>query len=137
MNSKFVSLIILPSLIGCATETKSTVLGAGIGLVTGGLMGAAVGQNQDDSGKQRSVMIGAAVGGIGGALLGKYAHETQEEKKQQEINIELKSTKQESPIPGLNKPEVRKVWVPDKIDGNKYEQGHFIFIIERPTSWTK
>lgn len=38
--------------------------------------------------------------------------------------------------PLVTSPEVRKVWVPDKIDGNKYISGHYMYIIERGSVWT-
>ena len=38
-------------------------------------------------------------------------------------------------IPGLNGPEVRRVWVPDKIEGNKLIKGHFIYIIKKNSTW--
>lgn len=38
-------------------------------------------------------------------------------------------------IPGINGPEVRRVWVPDKIEGNKLIKGHYIYIIKKNSTW--
>ena len=38
-------------------------------------------------------------------------------------------------IPGLNGPEVRRVWTPDKIEGNKLIKGHYIYIIKKNSTW--
>lgn len=39
--------------------------------------------------------------------------------------------------PRLTRPEVRKVWVPDKISGDEYEGGHWKFVIQKNSSWAK
>lgn len=42
-------------------------------------------------------------------------------------------------VPKLTKPSVRKVWVPPGIedDGRTYREGHFIYILERETTWSR
>lgn len=39
--------------------------------------------------------------------------------------------------PKLQRPEVRKVWVPDQIVGDEYISGHWKFIIQKNSVWTK
>lgn len=39
--------------------------------------------------------------------------------------------------PFLNHPEIRTIWIPDAIEDDKYIEGHFVHIIEKPTSWRK
>jgi hypothetical protein len=39
--------------------------------------------------------------------------------------------------PKLTRPEVRKVWVPDRISGEEYESGHWKFLIQKNSSWAK
>jgi hypothetical protein len=41
--------------------------------------------------------------------------------------------------PRLLKPEVKKIWIPPEINNNgrEYIPGHFIFRIERGTSWSR
>jgi hypothetical protein len=50
-----------------------------------------------------------------------------------------KDTKQEEkdPHPILNSPIVKKVWVPEKIEDNKYIEGHFMYVIEKNVQWRK
>ena len=38
-------------------------------------------------------------------------------------------------IPDLNGPEVRRIWMPDKIEGNKLIKGHFIYVIKKNSTW--
>ena len=40
-------------------------------------------------------------------------------------------------FPHLTKPKLRSMWVPDQIEGNKYIEGHFIYLIEDAGSWSK
>ena len=47
------------------------------------------------------------------------------------------SPKSEGIFPSLTKPKLRSMWVPDQIEGNKYIEGHFIYVIEDSGSWSK
>ena len=51
----------------------------------------------------------------------------------------LKETKKEEKElqPSLNAPIVKKVWVPEKIEDNKYIEGHFMYVIEKNVQWRK
>lgn len=40
-------------------------------------------------------------------------------------------------VPKLKRPEVRKVWVPDQIVGDEYISGHWKFVLEKNSVWTK
>lgn len=46
-------------------------------------------------------------------------------------------TKQPEFIPKLKRPEVRKVWVPDQISGDEYITGHWKFVLQKNSVWTK
>lgn len=46
-------------------------------------------------------------------------------------------TKQSEFTPKLKRPEVRKVWVPDQIVGDEYITGHWKFVLEKNSVWTK
>lgn len=41
--------------------------------------------------------------------------------------------------PKLLKPEVRKIWVPPTIKngGQEWEEGHYLYRIERDTTWSR
>ena len=39
--------------------------------------------------------------------------------------------------PKLTRPKYRQVWVPAKIEGNRYIEGHRLYIIEDPGQWTE
>ncbi len=38
-------------------------------------------------------------------------------------------------IPGLNKYELRTLWIPDHIEGDTFIEGHNIHVIEKGVSW--
>jgi hypothetical protein len=37
--------------------------------------------------------------------------------------------------PSLRNAEVKTLWIPDKIESDRYEEGHYIYIIEKPATW--
>jgi hypothetical protein len=40
-------------------------------------------------------------------------------------------------VPKLKRPEVRRVWVPDQIVGDEYITGHWKYVLEKNSVWTK
>ncbi len=53
--------------------------------------------------------------------------------KKQKLDQEFKNRKGQAPF--LNQPEVRTIWVPDKIEGNTYIEGHYVHVIDKNTTW--
>jgi len=45
--------------------------------------------------------------------------------------------KDDNKSPSLTAPMVSRVWVPDKIEGDKYIEGHYMWILEKTTSWSQ
>ena len=45
--------------------------------------------------------------------------------------------KDDNKSPSLTAPKVSKVWVPEKIEGDKYIEGHYMWILEKTTSWSQ
>lgn len=43
--------------------------------------------------------------------------------------------KKEDGEPSLMAPQVRRMWVPDKIEADQYIKGHFIYFIEKGAQW--
>lgn len=43
---------------------------------------------------------------------------------------------QEDKTPSLTAPKVRRVWVPAKIEGDKYIDGHYMYVIEKTSTWS-
>ena len=122
----YIVILVLPILIqGCSTATKSSLLGA----VLGGSIGAMMGRQQSDS--PDSPYTGAAIGASIGALIGYQSHREKKSKSDEKLK-EFKSD-----FPELTKPKLRSIWVPDKIEGNRYIKGHTIYIIEESETWKK
>lgn len=48
------------------------------------------------------------------------------------------TTKTQTP-PKLLKPEVKKIWIPEiiKNGGTEWEEGHYLYRIQRETSWSR
>lgn len=127
---KIISLITITLMISaCSSMEKSIALGAAIGGTAGGAIG-----NQDGSyNRDKSTVQGAAIGAVLGGLIAYAAHK-QEEKKQvpQTGKLDL-----DAKAPSLTAPKVRRVWVPARIEGDKYIDGHFEYVIEKTSTWSQ
>lgn len=130
MKSRSIPILILCLAIsGCATMEKSVLLGAGtmgaIGVGAGAAAGNSVG----------SALLGLGIGAVLGGTFGFMGHKEQEEKARQAKSGSKK--KDDEKVPSLTSPEVRRVWVPEKIDGGKFIEGHYMYVIERNSVWSK
>lgn len=57
-------------------------------------------------------------------------------KKKNSIDTNQSNTSSDK-SPALTSPKVRKVWVPEKIEGDKYIEGHWMWVLERTTTWSQ
>lgn len=48
-------------------------------------------------------------------------------------NPDSKSTN----TPSLTSPEVRRMWIPERIEGNKFIEGHYMYVIDKPSVWSR
>jgi hypothetical protein len=113
--------------------TKSVSLGMGLGAVAGGSVGTLQG---DVSGKpNKGTLIGLAIGAAVGGLFGYLKHEDNIKEAASAKN-ERETRKPLTP-PVLSRPEVRRIWIPEKIEGDHYLEGHFMYVIEKPSLWRK
>ena len=39
--------------------------------------------------------------------------------------------------PSLTAPKVRKIWIPEKIEGDKYIEGHYMWVLENTSVWSQ
>ncbi len=110
----------------CATAPQSILLGVSSGAVAGGGVGLAIGQNATGA------AIGAATGALTGGLIGFLLHKGKEKDQASSTS----GTDAEK-YPFLTRPEVRTIWVPDAVEGNRYIERHRVFVIEKNSSWSK
>ena len=119
------------ALNGCATLKSNTFLGAAIGASAGAVGGTVIGAPYHAA---SGTLIGAASGAAVGALIGYLT-----EPKKNDLKETPKTASPSTTIaddPSFTSPEVRRVWVPDKIEGNKFIKGHYMFVLERGSVWT-
>jgi hypothetical protein len=45
--------------------------------------------------------------------------------------------KNDNKSPFLTAPKVRKVWIPEKIENDKFIEGHYMWILEKTSSWSQ
>ena len=123
---KYILMAIIYFTTACTSIPKGTLLGAGIGLGVGGI---ASHNQEDNSQKNMSLAAGALIGGAIGYFLS-----DEKIKKERELKSGPRITEF---APKLNRPEVRRVWVPDQILGDEYISGHWKFLIDKNAVWSK
>jgi hypothetical protein len=128
VTTLFVVLILF--ITGCSTPRGGTLLGAGIGATAGGLLGNAIGTQNGDT--NDGTWIGAASGMVLGGLVGYLGSK---DSSKNPVSSSPDTNASELKVPSLSSPEVRRIWVPSKIENNKYIEGHYEYIIERQSVW--
>jgi hypothetical protein len=118
--------VLLINLSACATAPRSILLGAGSGAIAGGGVGLAISQ---DAG---SVAMGVATGALTGSVIGYLLHQGKKGDEGAAARAE-----DANPYPFLTRPEVRTIWVPDTVEGNRYIEKHRVFVIDQNSSWSK
>ncbi len=127
---KAFSLILITLMISACSSMEKSI---GLGAAVGGTLGGAIGNADGSYNRDKSTMQGAAIGAVLGGLIGYAAHKN-ETKKQVTVNgkVEL-----EPKAPSLTAPKVRRVWVPARIEGDRYIDGHFEYVIEKTVTWSQ
>lgn len=54
-----------------------------------------------------------------------------------DFNSDSTKNKPDSKTPFLTAPKVRKIWVPEKIENDKFIEGHYMWILEKTSSWSQ
>jgi len=98
-----------------------------MGAAAGGVIGNASGQDA------KSTAIGAVIGAGFGTLFGYLGHE--EKKRQDLAKFAIKTQPGKPKMPSITKPQVRAVWVPDRVEDDTFISGHFIYVLDRPTTF--
>ncbi len=117
-------------LCSCASVQRSTILGAAIGGTTIGFAGSMMSGDQH---RARGAIVGSLVGASIGGVIGYLAYKSTE-RSDLEKAASVNSSSANAPL--LTSPKVRRVWVPAKIEGEKYIDGHYMFVIEKTSGWS-
>jgi len=120
-----VSLVSMAS--GCATLSDSLLLEASTGAAVGGTTGY-LATTHSTSG----TLIGAGVGAAVGGAVAYFIH------KRNDNKASAATPGKPEGVPEnlfLTRPRVRMMMVPDKIDGDRFEEKHRVFIIEKNSTW--
>lgn len=139
-RSKTLGLFFLVTLLpSCASTTQGVLLGAGIGEIAGGVSAYYLSRHSSTW-----TMIGAGAGAGVGAALG-YALRKKPAPQAKDIQLSapapVGSSSGVAPSSGekppvLLRPEVRTIWIPDKVEGTKLIRGHSIYLIDKPAAWS-
>lgn len=134
-----ISLIALTfAMTGCATQNKSAGLGGAIGAGTGAVLGGIIDPGKNGEYRTRNVVVGTALGGMAGMIAGSVIHEETEKQKKEAFLKGRASAPQrasQGAMPALKSPRVETRWIEGKIQGNRYIEGHFEYVIVEPARW--
>lgn len=124
-------------MVGCATQNKSAALGGAIGAGTGAVLGGIADPGKNNEFRTRNVVVGAALGGMAGMIAGSVLHEETEKQKKEAFLKGRASAPQaeQGAVPSLKNPKVETRWIEGRIQGNRYIDGHFEYIIIEPARW--
>jgi hypothetical protein len=112
-------------------------MGAAVGAGSGALIGGIADPGKNGEYRTRNVIVGAALGGMTGMVAGSLLHSESEKSKKEAF---LKGQKADQvPVPGampsLSTPKVETHWIEGKVQGNRYIEGHFEYVIIEPVRW--
>jgi hypothetical protein len=125
------------ALTGCATEGKSTALGAGVGAGTGMAIGAIADPGKNGEFRTRNVIIGGAIGAMAGAITGSAIHASNEKQKAEAYKAGQVSAPYIDPSeqPKLLQAQWRAEVVEAKRIGNRFIPRHTEYVITEPARW--
>jgi hypothetical protein len=115
---------------GCASLNQSMLLGASVGAMSMGAAG-----NLATNHRPEGTALGALTGAALGAAIGYFAHHDLATKER--LARDMEKSHEAPAEPKLTRPKYRQIWVPAKIEGDRYIEGHRLYIIEDPGKWTE
>ena len=134
-------LLILTS-SGCSTLDKSMSLGGAIGAGAVGSFGGLATSGYNRNFQTKTVILSSALGGLVGMGIANIIHnqsknnEEKEKKKKKFTSYEqIMANPMKTDKPDLIRPRIETRWVKGRVDGDKYIEGHFEYIIVEPTHW--
>ncbi len=64
-------------------------------------------------------------------------NKSQNQNKDKEANSVINNNSLNDKTPFLTAPKVTKIWIPEKIENEKFIEGHWMWVIERGTNWSR
>jgi hypothetical protein len=123
-------------LTACATQNKSVGLGAALGGGTGAFVGSIADPGKRGENRTRNVILGSTVGAMTGMIAGNVIHEDSERKKKEAfLKGQASAPKVDGSPPSLSAPRVETRWIEGRVQGNRYIEGHFEYLIIEPARW--
>ncbi len=123
---RWILIVSLPFLIAqCSSLPKTMALSGAVGGASGLGIGAATGLNT------RGQILTTSLGAIAGALVGYLIPYGKPKAMKHTPHIP-----REPGPPILTDAETESVWIPDRIEGSRYIQGHWTYEIKTPPVWT-
>ncbi|MGE4130522.1 MAG: hypothetical protein AB7F86_02745 [Bdellovibrionales bacterium] len=135
-GSRLYLVLLMMSVVGCATQNKSAGLGGLIGATGGAAIGGIADPGKNGEYRTRNVVIGAALGGMAGLIAGSALHDEMKTRESAAYSKGQADTpKATGSMPSLKNATVESRWVEGHASGNRYIDGHFEYIISEPARW--
>lgn len=123
-------------LSACASQNKSVGLGAALGGGTGALVGSVADPGRRGENRTRNVILGTGIGAMAGMVAGSVLYEDSEKKRKEAfLKGQASQPKMDGQPPSLSAPRVETRWIEGRVQGNRYIEGHFEYIIIEPARW--
>ena len=129
-------LLILTS--GCSTLDKSMLLGGALGAGAVGSFGGLATSGYNKNFQAKTVILSSALGGLVGMGIASAIHKQDREAKEKKrftTYEQIMANPTKTDKPDLIKPRIETRWVEGRVEGDKYIEGHFEYIIVKPTHW--
>ncbi len=132
-----IRLVLSFFVVGCSTANKSVGLGGAVGAGTGALIGGIADPGKNGELRTRNVLIGATLGGMTGMVAGSLIHKESEKAKKEAFLAGQKTAVPATPgaMPAISQPRVETHWIEGRVQGNRYIEGHFEYVIVEPARW--
>lgn len=126
---------------GCSTLSDSMYLGVGSGALTGAAGGVILYRKNKPKMALQGALFGAVIGGVASYLIhGSLGNRDKKVRRETLFNLEkhnLTTRKaRSSGHPSLSTPEVEKIWVEPYVEGDKYVEGHHVWVITDEARWS-
>ena len=124
-------------LSACETMDQSKGLGGAAGASLGGIAGGLSNPEKDGEYRTRNIILGSALGGISGIIAGGVIHGGTQQQKVEAYGEGKKAGRSvdKGGAPSLKEPKVEARWVESRVQGNRYIEGHFEYIITEQAQW--
>lgn len=139
---RLILVVLMGSMVGCATMKQSLIVGASSGAATGAMAGSTIADKNKGQASLQGALIGGAIGGIASYFI--HGHlDKRDDRVRRETLFNLEKFNVSTPAsfsgasggPGVAAPRVEMQWVDTQVQGKKLIEGHRVWIMTEDAQW--